>query len=122
MGPARLRPAMQHDPTEAVETVEVVDGVHLTQLAVGDRMSVQHVRMEPGAVVPEHDHPHEQVGYMYQGTLTFVLTDGTEVAVAAGDAYQLDGGEAHAAENRGDVDALGIDVFSPPRANPDWLE
>lgn len=103
-------------------SVEAVDGVHLIQLAVGERMSVQHFRIEPGAVVPEHDHRHEQVGFIYGGRLTFVLADGTEQVVAAGDSYELDGGEPHAAENRGDEPATGIDVFSPPRADPDWLE
>ncbi len=113
---------MEYVPEAARETVEAVDGVHLAQLAVGERMSVQHFRIEPAATVPEHDHPHEQVGFIYGGTLTFVLADGTEYDVAAGESYELDGDEPHAAENRGDADALGIDVFSPPRANPDWSE
>lgn len=113
---------MERTPSDSSETVEVLDGVYLTQLAVGDRMSIQHVRMEPGAAVPEHDHHHEQVGFAYQGAFTFVLADGTEIEVAAGESYALDGSELHAAENRGNGDALGIDIFSPPRANPDWLE
>ncbi|PSP87560.1 cupin domain-containing protein, partial [Halobacteriales archaeon QH_8_68_33] len=32
------------------------EGVHLTQLAIGERMSIQHLRIEPGAEVPMHDH------------------------------------------------------------------
>jgi quercetin dioxygenase-like cupin family protein len=113
---------MEHVSAEAHESVEAVDGVHLVQLAVGDRMSVQHFRIEPGAVVPQHDHPHEQVGFMYGGRLTFVLEDGTEHEVGPGDSYALAGDEPHAVENRGDEDGVGIDVFSPPRANPDWME
>lgn len=113
---------MDRIPSDAQETVEVLEGVYLTQLAVGDHMSIQHVRMEPGAAVPEHDHHHEQVGFTYQGAFTFVLADGTEIEVGAGESYALDGGEPHAAENRGESVALGIDIFSPPRANPDWLE
>ena len=107
---------------EAEPSTEAVAGVHLTQLAVGERMSVQHFRIEPGATVPLHDHPHEQSGVLWQGTLTFVLEDGAEHEVTAGDGYDLAGGEPHAAENRGDEVVLGVDVFSPPRANPDWLE
>ncbi|MFB6183936.1 MAG: cupin domain-containing protein [Haloarculaceae archaeon] len=103
-----------------VRTVEAVDGVHLTQLAVGDEASVQHFRIDPGAAVPEHDHPHEQVGYLVRGTLTFVI-DGEETVVAAGDSYAIPGEERHAVENGGDEPAEGIDVFSPPRADPDWL-
>lgn len=112
---------MEYVTPTTSDTIEVVDGVHLTQLAVGDRMSVQHVRMEPGAVVPEHDHDHEQVGFIYGGRLTFFLADGTEHEVGAGESFGFASGEPHAAENRGEEDVLAVDVFSPPRDDPDWL-
>lgn len=104
------------------EEVEAVDRVNLAQLAAGDELSVQHFRIEPGAVVPEHDHRHEQGGFVYRGELTFVLEDGTEVVVGEGDSYVLAGHEVHAAENRGDEPVEGVDVFSPPRTDPDWVE
>ena len=102
-------------------SAEAVDNVFLTQLIAGDAMSVQHFRIEPGAVVPEHSHPHEQVGYLLQGELTFITDDGEHV-VQTGDSYALAGDETHAAENRGDETVVGIDVFSPPRVNPDWQD
>ena len=113
---------MDHVAPGGRETVEVTDGVFLTQLAVGERMSIQHLRMEPGARVPEHDHHHEQLGFVYRGTQTFVLADGTAVDVDPGESYYLEGGEPHGAENRGDDVLLAIDIFSPPRPNPTWLE
>ncbi len=103
-------------------SVEAVNDVELTQLAVGERMSVQHFNIEPGAVVPEHAHPHEQAGFIYAGELTFLLPDDGERTVEAGESYLLTGDEPHAAENRGEEPVLGIDVFSPPRANPAWLD
>lgn len=42
---------------------EVLDGVKLAQLAAGDRMSVQHFNIDPGALVVDHSHEHEQAGY-----------------------------------------------------------
>ncbi len=108
-----------HDPSA---DTEAVPNVHLAQLAAGERMSVQHFTIEAGATVPEHSHHHEQAGFIYDGELTFVLADGKEVTVEAGDAYDLAGNEVHAAENRGDVAVKGIDVFSPPRTNPDWAD
>jgi len=104
------------------ETVEAMDGVFLTQLAVGERMSIQHLRMEPGARVPMHDHHHEQLGFVYQGTQTFILEDGEAVDVEPGGSYFLESGEPHAAENRGDGIMEAIDIFSPPRPNPSWLD
>jgi len=106
---------------EAFEETEVEPGVHLAQLVAGEEMSVQHVRMEPGATVPKHSHHHEQVGYIYAGELTFLLAGG-EVLVGPDEGYSLASEEVHGAENRGEETVLAVDVFSPPRPNPDWLE
>ena len=103
------------------ETVEVVDGVHLTQLAAGERMSIQHFHIEPGARVPFHSHDHEQAGMVTNGTFTFYLEDEAEV-ISPGESYVIPGGVRHASENEADVPVDGIDVFSPPRLNPDWME
>lgn len=103
------------------EETEAVEQVHLAQLAAGDEMSVQHFRIEPGATVPEHDHHHEQAGFIYEGELTFLLADG-EVTVGEGESYVLAGHEVHGAENRGDVPVRGVDIFAPPRPDPDWAE
>ncbi|WP_254273674.1 cupin domain-containing protein [Haloarcula marina] len=104
------------------DEVEVEPGVYLAQLAAGSEMSIQHLRIEPGGRVPEHSHHHEQVGFVYQGEQTFVLDDGEAVTVGPGESYRLESHEVHAAENRGEAELLAIDVFSPPRPNPDWLD
>jgi quercetin dioxygenase-like cupin family protein len=101
--------------------VEAVEGVHVANLAVGDRMSVQHFHVEPGAEVPEHSHPHEQVGFVYNGALTFVV-GGEEYVVGTDESYSIPGDEPHAAVNTGTDPVDGIDVFSPPRENPPWAE
>lgn len=113
---------MDHVVPEDNETVEVSDGVYLTQLAVGERMSIQHLRMEPGGEVPMHSHHHEQLGFVYRGTQTFRFEDGVEVDVDPGESYFLESEEPHAAVNTGDEELLAIDIFSPPRPNPGWLE
>ena len=110
---------VQSDPDEEVE---VEPGVYLSQLVAGEEMSIQHLRMEPGTRIPEHSHHHEQVGFVYQGEQTFVLEGGEAVTVDTGGSYHLKSHEVHAAENRGDDELLAIDVFSPPRPNPSWLE
>jgi quercetin dioxygenase-like cupin family protein len=112
---------MERVPLSETDAVQAVDGVHLAQLAAGSAMSVQHFQIDPGAVVPEHAHPHEQTGYVTAGTLTF-LVDGEELVVSPGDSYVVPGDEPHAAENRGDVPVEGVDVFSPPRLDPDWRD
>ncbi|GAA0529572.1 cupin domain-containing protein [Halorubrum ejinorense] len=108
-------------PDADAESAEAVDGVFLTQGAVGEETSIQRFEIEPGETVPEHDHPHEQIGTITEGAVTFVV-DGEERVVEAGDTYVIPGDEPHAAANRGDETAVGYDIFSPPRANPDWQE
>lgn len=103
---------------EAGET-EAVPGTHLAQLVAGDRISVQHYRIEPGATVPEHSHRHEQAGFATAGEAVFRVR-GEERRVTAGDGYVVPGGEPHEVESVGDVAFEGIDVFSPPRGDPDW--
>lgn len=103
------------------EQIEALPGVFLAQLADGDEMSIQHFHLEPGAEVPSHDHPHEQAGFIYQGAITFFLDD-EELVIETGDAYVIRGEELHGAANLGDEVVLGVDIFSPPRPNPDWAQ
>ena len=113
---------MDHYVPEDGDFVEAVDGVDLTVGAAGEETSVQHFEIQPGAEVPEHSHHHEQAGLITQGELTFVLEDGTRRTIGPGESYVLRGDEPHGAVNEGDEVVKGIDVFSPPRTDPDWAE
>lgn len=124
---------MEKRATADIDTTEAVDGVHLGSLVAGDQMSLQHFTIEPGKVVPSHSHHHEQTGYLIQGTLRFVIgeTDGDpiteasdtrEIVISAGDSYVIPPNEAHGVYNDGEVPAEGIDVFAPPRTDPDWQD
>lgn len=113
---------MERISEEAVEGAEPVEGVRLKLLAAGDGANIQQFRIEPGATVPQHSHHHEQLGYITHGTLTFILEDGEEQVLEAGDSYSLAGDEPHGVENRGDEPVEGVDIFSPPRTDPDWAE
>lgn len=112
---------MDEVPRVSRDTIEAVEGVHLTPLAAGERMSAQHFHVEPGAVVPEHSHPHEQIGYVVRGSLTFAAA-GSEFVVGAGDSFCIPPEEPHEARNLTEEPVAGLDVFSPPRADPDWPE
>lgn len=111
------------DRVRAAETeaAEPVEDVFLKPLATGEQTSLRQFEIEPGATVPEHSHHHEQTGFVYQGELTFRV-DGEETVVGPGDAFSIPGGEPHSVENEGDATVRGVDVFSPPRTDPDWAE
>lgn len=111
---------MKVTSTENVESAEVLDGVNLAQLVVGDQMNIQHFEIQPDVYVEEHEH-QEQAGFIFSGELLWVV-DGEEHLTEAGDTYIIPGDTLHSAENTGDEPAVGIELFSPPRPNPPWAE
>ena len=52
---------------DAVRDVVMVDKVTRRTLNHGDRTSLHEVTIKQGGVVPLHDHPHEQIGYLASG-------------------------------------------------------
>ena len=112
---------MQVVPHTVDSTAEPLPGVRLAQLAAGERMSLQHFDIDPGASVEVHSHHHEQLGFLVSGVLDFIV-DGEPVRVEPGDSYVIPGDEPHGAENPGDEPAVGVELFSPPRPAPPWLD
>jgi quercetin dioxygenase-like cupin family protein len=78
-----------------------------------EKMMLSHVTMEPGAIVAEHQHPHEQVGMVLEGTADFFI--GAEhKLMRKGDMYRIPGNVKHR------VVALeeglkALDIFFPLR-------
>ena len=92
---------------------EVVPGVRLKTLVHGERTHLTQVMLEKGAVVPEHQHPQEQTGYLVSGRLRFFGGGGDETVVEAGDSWSFPAGAAHGAEAL--EDTVVVEVFSPVR-------
>jgi len=95
-----------------VEPVEMVPGVWRRTLVYGDRAMIVHVTLDPGATVPAHSHPHEQVGYVLSGKLSLPI-GGVEHSLKSGDSYLIPSNVEHDAVSAGGAEV--IDVFSPPR-------
>jgi quercetin dioxygenase-like cupin family protein len=84
--------------------------MHTTE---AEKMTLSIVDMDPNAVIPEHSHPHEQIGYMVSGEAEFVI-EGRSYVVRAGQMWRLPGGTRHKVITR-DLAMRAIDVFYPPR-------
>ncbi|GIX06085.1 MAG: cupin [Candidatus Poribacteria bacterium] len=97
---------------EEIEPFEQFQGVHL-QIVSGERVMLSFVRFDPDGVVPEHSHPHEQMGTVLEGAFELVIA-GERRTVQVGDAYWIPGGVPHSARALGRP-ALALDIFSPPR-------
>ena len=86
------------------------------KLITGSRMMLAHVYLKKGCIVPKHNHENEQLTYILEGALKFVI-DGREILVRAGEVLTIPPNMPHSAEAV--VDTIDLDVFNPPRA--DWI-
>jgi quercetin dioxygenase-like cupin family protein len=92
--------------------VEMFPGVVRRTLTSGDRSTLVEITLAQGSVVPDHNHPHEQAGYVVSGRVLFVI-DGEERELRAGDSYLVPGGAQHRVTAL--EPAVCIDIFSPVR-------
>ena len=87
------------------------------KFVTGDRETLAQVYLKRGAVVPMHSHESEQMTYVLQGALKFLI-NGEEITVREGEVLHIPSWVEHQAEAL--EDTLDVDVFTPPRQ--DWLE
>ncbi|MGH7910121.1 MAG: cupin domain-containing protein [Candidatus Dormibacteraceae bacterium] len=90
------------------------------RLVKGRNLTVGVVELEPGALVPEHHHPQEQIGFVIQGTITSRCA-GEERALGPGGVYRFTDDQPHEIR-AGSEGAVVADLFAPPRADWDALE
>ena len=90
------------------------------RLITGDRMMLAHVYLKQGCIVPKHHHENEQLTYILEGALRFLIgdEDREEIIVRAGEVLHIPSNVPHEAEAL--EDTLDVDIFSPPRQ--DWLD
>ena len=97
------------DPTGYKEPKEKI---RMKTLVYGERMLLTEFKLEKGAILPKHSHPHEQIGYLVSGRIDLTVGNVT-YQVLPGDSWCIPRNvyhHAHAHEN-----SLAIEVFSPVR-------
>lgn len=88
------------------------------QFVHGEQGMLARLFLRKGCIVPEHSHHNEQITYVLEGALKFVLGNGEEVVVHSGETLIIPPNLKHSAEAL--EDTIDIDVFTPPRA--DWID
>lgn len=94
---------------------QVWDGVK-ARIVDGERISMAVVELEPNGLVPEHHHPHEQLGLVLEGEITFRVGD-EERTLARGGSWRIPSDVPHEARAGADG-AVVLDIFTPVR--DDW--
>jgi quercetin dioxygenase-like cupin family protein len=86
------------------------------KIVTGEREMLAQVYLKKGALVPIHSHDAEQMTYVLQGALKFLI-GGEEITVREGEVLHIPSGVPHQAEALDDT--FELDLFSPIRT--DWL-
>ncbi len=100
-----------HDEAQGIAR-RLAEGI-TTRIFPGDQAMLSVVRIAPHSEGTLHSHPQEQWGVLLEGELVRIQ-GGEEVAVKAGDFWCTPGGVEHSVRT-GDVGAVVLDVFAPPR-------
>jgi quercetin dioxygenase-like cupin family protein len=91
---------------------EILQGVNL-RTAWGEKVMIAFIDIEPGSVIPPHNHPHEQMGMVLEGKLEFTIGQESKL-LQPGDAYLVPSGVEHSVKVIAGP-ARALDIFSPPR-------
>ena len=87
------------------------------KIVSGEREMLVQIYVKRGCLVPMHAHDSEQMTYVLQGALRF-LVGGEEITVREGEVLHIPSGVEHQAEAL--EDTFELDLFSPIRQ--DWLD
>ena len=87
------------------------------KIVSGEREMLVQVYVKRGCLVPMHSHESEQMTYVLQGAMKF-LVGGEEITLREGEVLHIPSWIKHQAEALDDT--FELDVFSPIRQ--DWLE
>jgi quercetin dioxygenase-like cupin family protein len=87
------------------------------QIITGSNVMVARILLKKGAKVPLHSHHNEQVTYVLEGALHFLI-DNREITVSAGEVLCIPPNMPHEAVAL--EDTVDIDIFNPPRQ--DWID
>ncbi len=96
--------------------LEVLSETISRKIISGAREMVAQVFIKKGGIVPLHSHDNEQITYILEGALEFLI-DGRHTIVRKGEVLHIPPNVPHQAVAL--EDTVDLDVFSPPRA--DWL-
>jgi quercetin dioxygenase-like cupin family protein len=101
----------------SLDLQRIWEGVH-GRVVHGDRITLGVIELDPGSIVPEHSHEHEQVGICLSGSVVFRVGDESR-KLHAGEMWCIPSNARHEV-HVGPQGAVVVDVFAPTR--DDWRE
>ena len=93
---------------------EILDGIHIKTLTYGEETLMTKFKLLKDAVLPDHNHPYEQTGYLISGKIILYI-DGEKNEMNQGDSWCISKNMFHKAKII--EDSIILEVFSPPRSD-----
>ncbi len=90
----------------------VIDKIRMKTTVYGTHTLMAEFRLQAGAELPLHRHPHEQTGYLVAGRMDLTIGEQTH-AVRPGDSWCIPGDVDHGAVAL--EDSIAVEVFTPIR-------
>jgi quercetin dioxygenase-like cupin family protein len=91
---------------------KILDGIQIKTLVYGDESLMSKFILSKGAVLPEHNHPYEQTGYLVSGKI-FLHIENKKNEIKEGDSWCIPKNISHKAEII--EDSIALEIFSPVR-------
>jgi quercetin dioxygenase-like cupin family protein len=73
---------------------------------------------QPGATVPKHTHPGEEIAYVLEGEITVEVDGQPAKTLKAGEAFFIPAGTVHAAKNSGKGAAAVLSTYVVEKGKP----
>lgn len=90
----------------------ILPGIRIKTLLVGEQTLMSEFLLSKDALLPDHNHPYEQTGYLISGSMTLCIA-GKKHDVLPGDNWMISKNVRHRAEVL--EDSVALEIFSPPR-------
>ena len=87
------------------------------QFISGEKAMLSRIVLTKGCIVPTHSHHNEQLAFILEGSLRFILGHSDVYIVNSGEVLVIPPDVPHSAEAL--EDTINFDIFSPPRQ--DWI-
>ena len=94
------------------EPIELVPGAR-ARTPYGEKIMLSYLDLDEGAVIPPHQHPHEQAGMLLEGRIALTIGEETRLC-EPGELFIIPSNTPHTARPV-DGPAKVLDVFSPIR-------
>jgi len=89
-------------------------GISQKTLVYGKETLLTEFKLSEGSLLPKHNHPHEQTGYLVSGRILLSVGD-EEFEAKPGDSWCIPANVEHGALIL--EDSVAVEIFSPVRAD-----